>query len=75
MYGISRRKKIGMFGIIFGTASFTTLIVSWTMLILFTKETEKSRELATKKGICYTCGALLPKKHGTKKKSQLGFKH
>ena len=62
-----------MFWIIFGTASFTTLVVSWAMMLWFSKGAEKARKFAKKNGVCYTCGApLLVKFKKTKK--QIGFK-
>lgn len=67
--------KLMVFWIIFGTASFTTLIVSWAMMLWFSKGAEKSREFAKKKGFCYTCGAPQQKKfNNTKKRTPMGFK-
>jgi len=62
-----------MFWIIFGTASFTTLIVSWAMTVLYSKGAEKAREFATKNGFCYTCGAPLMVKFRKVKKQPIGF--
>jgi len=48
-----------MFWIIFGTASFTALIISWGMMFWFSKGAMKAREVAKKNGFCPDCGAPL----------------
>lgn len=60
-----------MFWIIFGTASFTTLIVSWAVMILFARSAEKA---SNKSGLCYVCGAPHTAKLKEKKTRPLGFK-
>jgi len=64
-----------MFWIIFGTASFTTLIVSWAMMLWFNYGSTKSRELIKKSGFCPECGLpTFVKPKASKKKQPLGFK-
>lgn len=62
-----------LFWVIFGVSSFTTLVVSWTMMILFSKGAAKSREFAKKNGFCYACGAPLMVKMRKSKKQPMGF--
>jgi hypothetical protein len=63
-----------LFWTIFGTAAFTTLVVSWGMAILFGTNSQKQREAIRKKGFCPECGAPLPPKTKPKPKARIGFK-
>ena len=48
-----------IFWIILGTASLTTLIVSWGMMLWFSHMTTKARKVAVRNGFCPDCGASL----------------
>jgi len=63
-----------MFWIVFGTASFTTLIVSWAMMLWWAKSSVKAREAIRKNGFCPECGAPLLFKPKRKKKEKIGFR-
>ena len=64
-----------MFWIIFAAVSFTTLVVSWGMMLWFSSNAMKEKEFARKNGFCPDCGApLLIKIKARTKKQSIGFK-
>ncbi len=63
-----------MFWIIFGTASFTALVVLLIVIALFMRGTAKTQEYARKRGYCPTCGAFRMTMKQVSKKSSIGFR-
>ena len=65
-----------MFWIIFATASFTTLVVSWVMMLWFSSGAMKAKEFAKKNGFCPDCGAplMIKMKKSKKQLGLMGFK-
>lgn len=64
-----------LFWIIFGVASFTTLIISWGITIFILRSVGKTKNSIRKRGICPDCGAELInfKKRPMQKEKKLGF--